>query len=204
MLAVALTAALPFVQPDDTRESEVKAAYLYNFAKYISWSARTPAQSDSFKICVLADRSFQGHLDEIIAGEVIEGLPVVRVVPASVSETRACHILFVSRGEGARAQRLVDAVRDDPVLVVGDAPDFLSRGGAIAFVRDGARLRFDVNMEETRRSKLVVSSRLLRVARRVLNPENRDETRRPPIASRVSAPKGGPSWGFQARPRASR
>jgi hypothetical protein len=203
MLAVVL-AALPFVQPDDTRESEVKAAYLYNFAKYISWSARTPAATDSFKICVLADRSFQAHLDEIISGEVIEGLPVVRVVPASVSETRACHILFVSRAEGERAQRLVDAVRDDPVLTVGDAPDFLSRGGAIAFVRDGARLRFDVNMEEARRSRLVVSSRLLRVARRVLNAAERDETRSPPGVPRTYPPNSASRWGPQERSRSSR
>jgi hypothetical protein len=103
---------------------------------------------------------------------------VVRVVPETVAETRSCQILFVSRSEGEQAQRLLDAVRDNPVLAVGDAPDFLARGGAIVFVRDGDRVRFDVNMEEARRSQLTISSRLLRVARRVVNASQNDEKER--------------------------
>jgi YfiR/HmsC-like len=176
LLVLAATAA--GAQPVEARESEVKAAYLYNFAKYISWPEQTPP-AESFRICVLADATFMKSLDAIVSGEVIGGRPVVRAVPESVSETRMCQILFVSRMELDRGQRLLDAVRDDPVLAVGDAPDFLTRGGAIVFVRDGDRLRFDVNMNEARRSRLTISSRLLRVARRVLPASDGTENRPP-------------------------
>jgi hypothetical protein len=171
VVLTALAGAAPSAlgQADGTRENDIKAVYLYNFAKYVSWPAAIP-DGDTFKICVLADAAFMKSLDAILSGEVVDGHRVIRAVPDSVSETRSCRILFVAKSESERAQRLVDAVRANPVLAVGDASDFLTRGGAIAFVRDGDRLRFDVNMEEARRSRLTISSRLLRVARRVLHP----------------------------------
>ncbi len=170
VVLTALVGAMPpaLAQRDTTRENDVKAAYLFNFAKYVSWPS-TAHDGDTFKICVLADAAFIKSLDAIVSGEVIDGRRVTRAVPDSVTETRACQILFVSSSETERAQRLVDAVRAEPVLSVGDSSDFLTRGGAIAFVRDGERLRFDVNMDEARRSRLTISSRLLRVARRVLH-----------------------------------
>ena len=164
-LCVPMSAA----QADPTLESEVKAAFLYNFSKYVEYPPAAFAGDDAgtFRICVLADPAFVKAVDAIIAGETIDGRTVTRQIPDSAGAARACHILFISRDEMGRAQQLLTAVERAPVLTVGDAADFLKRGGAIAFIRDGDRVRFDVNVAEAHRGGLEISSRLLRVARRV-------------------------------------
>jgi hypothetical protein len=156
-------------QSEATLESEVKAAFLYNFSKYVEYppSAFTGDDAKTFRICVLADPTFVKAVDAIIAGETIDGRTVTRQIPDSAGAARACNILFVGRGEMDRAQQLLAAVERAPVLTVGDAADFLKRGGAIAFIRDGDRVRFDVNVAEAQRGGLEISSRLLRVAHRV-------------------------------------
>jgi hypothetical protein len=155
-------------QSESTLESQVKAAFLYNFSKYVEYppSAFT-GDAGTFRICVLADPAFVKAVDAIIAGETIDGRTVTRQIPDSAGAARSCHILFVGRGEMDRAQQLLAAVERAPVLTVGDASDFLKRGGAIAFIRDGDRVRFDVNVGEAQRGGLEISSRLLRVAHRV-------------------------------------
>ena len=165
----ALARPVSAAQPDPTLESEVKAAYLYNFSKYVEYpaSAFTGEDAGTFRICVLADPGFVKAVDAIIVGETIDGRTVTRQIPDSAGAARACHILFVGRAEMDRAQQLLAAVEHAPVLTVGDAGDFLKRGGAIAFIRDGDRVRFDVNVTEAHRGGLEISSRLLRVARRV-------------------------------------
>lgn len=160
LVAVAGAAA----QPAPT-ESDVKAAFLFNFAKYVEWPASAFPKGD-FRICVVADRRFLESVDDIIAGESIEGRPVSRQSPATADAVRTCHILFVARGELGRADALLAAAKGAPTLTVGDGADFLKRG-MVAFVREGDRVRFDVNVTEAQRAGLTISSRLLRVARRV-------------------------------------
>jgi hypothetical protein len=154
-------------QAPPTIENEVKAAFLYNFAKYVEWPPAAFDADGTFRLCVLADAAFLKHVDAIVAGETIDGRKVIRQTPAAADSARACQILFVGRGELDRAERLLSAVQGAPVLTVSDAPNFLNRGGTIAFTREGDRVRFDVNLTEAQRSGLSISSRLLRVARRV-------------------------------------
>jgi uncharacterized protein DUF4154 len=147
-------------------ENEIKAAFLYNFAKYVEWPDAT-FQAGEFHLCALADAEFLKSVDDIIAGESIAGRPVSRQTASTPDEAQSCHILFVARADLARAEPLLAAARSAHVLTVGEGADFLKRGGAIAFVRDDTRVRFDVNVAEAQRAGLRISSRLLRVARRV-------------------------------------
>jgi hypothetical protein len=165
MIATARLAA----QPAGVAEDDVKAAFLYNFAKYVAWpDSAFPARA--FHVCVVADEVFLKSLDDIIAGETIDGRSVTRQIPATPEAARACHILFLASGDADRVAQLLAAVKDTPVLTVGDTADFLARGGVVTFVRDGERIRFDVNMTAALRAGLTISSRLLRVARRVSPP----------------------------------
>jgi YfiR/HmsC-like len=147
-------------------EDDIKAAFLYNFAKYVEWPD-TAFPTGAFRVCVIADASFVKSVGDIIAGETIAGRPVTREAPSTPEEARSCNILFVGRGNAGRADQLLAAVRDSHVLTVGDSADFLTHGGVVTFVREGDRVRFDVNVGEAQRAGLTVSSRLLRVARRV-------------------------------------
>ncbi|MES1255918.1 MAG: YfiR family protein [Acidobacteriota bacterium] len=150
-------------------EDDVKAAFLYNFAKYIEWP-ESAFPSGTFQLCVVADAAFVKRVDEILAGEAVEGHQVVRRTPAGVEDARACHILFLRQVEAVQMDEWLASVATSPVLTVGDSSEFLARGGAVAFVRDGDRVRFDINVRSAQLGGLTISSRLLRVARRVVQP----------------------------------
>jgi hypothetical protein len=150
-----------------TLENDVKAAFLYNFTKFIEWPPPSQPVADPFRLCVLADAAFTRAVDSTIADEAVDGRRLVRVEPQSVDEVRGCAILYVGREHLDRGARLLAAARDLPVLTVGEGPQFVEHGGAIGFVLENNRVRFDVSSRAVQRSGLKVSSKLLRVARSV-------------------------------------
>jgi hypothetical protein len=166
IVAMLLATAGLAAQSSPVVEDDVKAAFLYNFAKYVEWP-ESASPADPIRVCIVADAAFAKSVDEIIAGETIAGRPVTRLAPATPQEARSCHILFVGRGGAERADQLLAAVKGVAVLTVGDDGEFLKRGGIVTFVREGERVRFDVNVREAQRAGLTISSRLLRVARHV-------------------------------------
>ena len=167
---IALAAVLcsrPAAQPSDTLENDVKAAFLFNFTKFVDWpESAFEAANDPLRMCVVADASFTRSLDRIIAGETVRGRRLHRVVPAP-SELPRCHVLYVGTAESRRPERLLSSVSGAPVLTVGESPRFTEQGGAIAFVLVNDRVRFDVNLRAAERAGLTFSSKLLRVARNI-------------------------------------
>ncbi len=157
----------------ETLENDIKAAFLYNFTKYIEWPAAAVRAGDPFRLCVLADAQFTRTLDQVIAGETVDGRPLARTEPHSVADARLCAILYVGHGHAQRGAPLVAAVRQLPVLTVGDSPRFVEEGGAIAFVLENNRVRFDISPAIAQRAGLLVSSKLLRVARFVVEGDGR-------------------------------
>jgi hypothetical protein len=145
-------------------EADVKAAYLFNFTRFVEWPAGTPAPSNPFRLCVLADGTMTALIERTMTGEAVKGHTSETAVPASIEEARRCQILFVGRSEMSRARPMLAALRDDPVLTVSDAARFVETGGMIEFVRVDENVRFRVNLEAARRSHISISSRLLRVA----------------------------------------
>lgn len=147
---------------DETVESQVKAAFLLNFTKFVDWPASSFAAPDSpLAICVLGKDPFGGALDDVVRGEAVGShrLIVRRIRQAPAPHT--CQVLFVSAGE-----KLPDgAVRG--VLTVGEGDRFLREGGMIAMVIDNRKVRFDINQAATTNAGLSLSSRLLEVARSV-------------------------------------
>jgi uncharacterized protein DUF4154 len=149
-----------------TLEDDVKAAFLYNFTKFIEWPP-PPQPDEPFRLCALADPPFIAAVDRTIADETVGGRRLVRAEPQSVDEARGCAILYIGKSAGERGLHLAAGVRDLPVLTVGEGPQFLKQGGAIGFVLDNNRVRFDISARSLQRSGLKASSKLLRVARTV-------------------------------------
>ena len=144
---------------DVSLEYRVKAAYLFNFTKFVEW----PRDSGDgpVTICVAGRNVFGGVLTELVRGELVHGRPIeTRLVVAPTSD---CHVLFVPRGAAAAAY--LRAARDMPVFTVGESSDFLSLGGVANFILDGANVRFEIDADAAERAGLRVSSRLLRLAR---------------------------------------
>lgn len=144
---------------------DIKAAFLYNFAKYVTWPG--PVASSAFELCAVADPAFVRSLAATVAGESIDGRPVRLHSPTTPAEAVGCRILYIGAGDVQQEQALLRSVGASPVLTVGEDAGFLSRGGVVVFVRDADRVRFDVNIGVAQRSGLDISSRMLRVARRV-------------------------------------
>jgi hypothetical protein len=146
---------------DAALEYRVKAAYLFNFTKFVEWPGAA-VQRTAFTICAAGRNPFGPVLASTVLGETAAGLPLVaRVVgPADVS---SCHVLFVPRG--VAAADYLRAVGASPVLTVGESPDFLAQGGAINFVLESGRVRFAINQAAAERAQLRISSRLLQLGR---------------------------------------
>jgi hypothetical protein len=148
-------------------DADVKAAFLFNFTRFVEWPSAATQPSAPFRLCVVADRQTTAVIEKTMEGESVNGRPSQTTVPATPEDARVCQILFVGRSETGRLAQLLAAVRDRPVLTVSDAARFTTRGGMIGFVLDDDRVRFDVNLGAAKRSGLQISSRLLRVARYV-------------------------------------
>ena len=167
LIAAAALMLLPAGAPaQESFEVDVKATFLYNFTKFVAWPSPV-VPTEPFRLCVVSDDALRRSLEKTIEGESVDGRPLESRVPRTPEEARACHLLFVTQPESERDSRLLAAVRDMPVLTVSDSTDFARRGGGIEFVRENNRLRFDINVPGAERAGIKVSSRLLRVARRV-------------------------------------
>lgn len=151
-------------QPKPTA-SQVQAAYLYNFGKFVEWPSNAAgAQSNYFNICVYGQDPFGSTLNVTVAGGVIGGKDVIAKRIADAHEAVNCQILFISSSEDARLKDILEALNGAAVLTVSDMPQFSQRGGMIQFVLEGKRVRFQVDLSATQTAGLTLSSELLRVA----------------------------------------
>ena len=152
-------------QPPKATAYEVKAAYLYNFGKFVEWPAAANAASqDPFLICVLGKDPFGASLDATIAGEVIDGRSVLAKRISKPQEALNCRVLFISSSEDEQLKEILATLEKASVLTVSDMPQFTRRGGMIQFVEDANRVRFEVNLTVAERAGLTLSSQLLKVA----------------------------------------
>jgi|SRR5690348_2285263 uncharacterized protein DUF4154 len=147
-------------------EYQVKAAFLYNFAKFVEWPAQAfPSSSAPFRICVLGRDPFGDTFTGIVQGKLISGHPIVALTLPSAAEVRPCHVLFIGNTDSATLKAALDRMRGFPILTVGESADFLALGGMINFVLEDDRVRFEINLAAAELHHLKLSSKLLAVAR---------------------------------------
>jgi len=155
----------PMLFPATTREYDVKAVFLFNFATFVDWPKDgLPAAGEPFVIGVLGADPFGAALDQTVAGEAIRGAPLQIRRSTKVEELKGCQILFISESERARLPAIFDTLRGRPVLTVGDSPMFVEKGGMIGF-STGAHVQLHVNPAAAKAAGLNISSKLLRVAK---------------------------------------
>ena len=146
-------------------EYQVKAVFLYNFARFVNWPPKAfPDPQAPLVIGVLGEDPFGAYLDETVRGENVNGRPLVVQRYRRVSEIKACHLLFISRSESDRLEQILAALRGRNILTVSDADGFTTRGGMIGFFTEKNKVRMQVNLDVVKSANLNVSSKLLRVA----------------------------------------
>jgi hypothetical protein len=151
---------------DDALEYQVKAAFLLNFIKFTEWPASAFTDSDSpISICVLGVDPFGNGLEQVIAGESVNGRKVAVQRIRRAPPPKVCQVVFLSRTE-KDVDKILPALGPG-VLTVGEGDSFIHAGGIISFIIENRRVRFDVNPTPARNAGLNLSSKLLNVARSV-------------------------------------
>lgn len=157
-----LVAGSRVVEAQSNSEYQIKAAYLYNFGKFVQWpSAAFSGPSDPFRICILGDSPFDQKLESAFSSRKIQNHPVHVIYPDSTAQSRKCHVLFLSPSESGHMKAIVADLRSDPVLTVADTPGFISAGGMIRFFLEEDSVRFEMNPSPASQAGLKVSSKLL-------------------------------------------
>jgi len=149
-------------------EYEVKAAFLYNFARFVEWpDAAFPAPDAPIVICVAGADPFGRALDDIVRDERVGRHPIaiLRLAPSLPAEP--CHLLFVSSSEQSRYGEVLAGVNRRRTVTVGDAPGFIDAGGLIRLFLEDGRVRFSINLAGLDAVEFHVSARLLKLARPV-------------------------------------
>lgn len=145
-------------------EYAIKAAFLYNFAKFIEWPPTAfAADSDPLRICVVGDNPFGAALTNLRDKRVGQREVEVQEAPAG-GEARDCHIAFISRSEQPRLKSLLRTLSNRPVLTVSDIEGFAQAGGVIGLIEAEQQIRFAINTAAARRAHLQLSSQLLKLA----------------------------------------
>lgn len=144
----------------------VEAAFLMNFTKFIDWPPIAFKDPGAFfEICILGEDPFGSALGQVIQGDQAEGHKLAVRHIQRPPEQKTCQILYVSDSE-----KHVTAILSDlgpGVLTVGNGDVFLNEGGIIAFVIEGRHVRFDIDQRAASKESLVISAKLLSVARSV-------------------------------------
>jgi len=147
-----------------SREYQVKAVFLFNFAQFVDWPAATfPTRDAPLVIGVLGDDPFGPLLEEAVRDEKAGGHPL-QVRHYSSAEQADCHILFISRSETNRVEPLLALLNGKPVLTVSDIESAARRGVMIRFINESNRVHLRINLDAAKRAGLTISSKLLRSA----------------------------------------
>lgn len=177
--ALAITVALFLVfatgfrccaQASPPTEYQIKAAFIYNFARFTDWPDHAFADANSpMVIGVLGKNVFGDNLAQIINGKVIKGHPLLFKEFDSPDEATNCQVLFISSSEQNHLSKIIGRLQDASILTVSETDDFISNGGMINLVIMDDKIRFQINNDAAKKAGLTISSKLLSLA--VNNPQ---------------------------------
>jgi hypothetical protein len=145
-------------------EHEIKAAFLYKFLGYVEWRGVFEQPTLPIVIGVLAADDIAAELRTLARGRQVGGHPIQVRRVGKDDALEGVHMLFVGRAESSRVPELAPVAHRRGVLLVTDYEGALDDGSAINLVVIANRVRFEVSLDATERSRLKLSSRLLAVA----------------------------------------
>jgi hypothetical protein len=151
---------------DSVSEYRVKAAYLFNFIKFVEWPEEAFADPLApIVIGIVGDDPFGDALPQVVVGKTVQGRDLVIRKYRLGEDLRGSHILFISESEKKRLPQLLSSLHGSFVLTVADLDGFLAEGGMIQLFSEQNRIRFAINVDAATRAKLKISSKLLSLAR---------------------------------------
>jgi YfiR/HmsC-like len=167
VLSLLGAASLTAPAPPRPTEYEVKAAFLYNFAKFVKWPEGS-SLGPTFVVAVIGEDPFGDVLDRTFAGKMIQGRRTeVRRINASTPPGDV-QIVFIGSSERPHLAQILKTLEGGNTLTVADMEGFTERGGMIAFRLKSDVVNFDINLDQVERARLKMSSQLIRLARNVI------------------------------------
>jgi hypothetical protein len=148
-------------------EYQIKAAFLFNFAKFVEWPPKAFAETNSpIVIGVLGKNVFGNELERTIRDKRVYNRPFKFKNFESAGEATNCHILFISSSEKDNFAKIIGSLQSASVLTVSDSDGFIKAGGMINFLIEDTKIRFQINDEAAKKAGLVISSKLLSLSAR--------------------------------------
>lgn len=166
-LILTLGTGTPYAQ--DSSEYNVKAAYIYNFVKFVKWPAGMETESrSSIDICIVGDSDLlqAKSVFQQASGSKLSISLVQENSPANVATH--CHIVFAGDIDSAKTKEVLAAVHGKPILTIGDSEEFVEYGGMIGFVMLDGKIKFVINPKPAMSSNLRIDARLLEIAIKVI------------------------------------
>jgi hypothetical protein len=147
-------------------EYQIKAAMLYNFAKFVDWPVNTFGSDSRITFCLVGKSPLNGPIQPM-QGKSVKGRTVLIRQIVRPDEVGGCQILFIPRSEHARVSTYLQLSSRYSILTVSDLEKFTVSGGMIGFYEEDNKIRFEINLEAAQKRHLQISSYLLNLARRV-------------------------------------
>jgi hypothetical protein len=160
-LAAILSPRCEAAPQDEFPEYQLKAAFLFNFAKFITWPSNAFASDEApLTIGILGDDPFKEHLSKVIADKTVGGRKLAIKHFGADDAIEGCCLLFISRSERERVPNILASLKGKSILTVSDFDKFAHRGGMINLVVVSNSIRFEINPEVAEKAGLKISSKL--------------------------------------------
>ncbi len=146
-------------------EYRIKAAYLFNFAKFVEWPESSFSDSsEPIKIGILGTDPFLETLNQTVTGKTVKGRKFILQRFKKVQDLEFCHILFISTSERRRISQIIKKINGTSTLTVSESSNFIDDGGIIRLLNKDNKVRFEIGLSAAQQADLRISSRVLRLA----------------------------------------
>ena len=171
LIAMAVCLAMVGQYPCDAKgmsESQVKGAFLYNFAKFVDWPSQAFQDANSpIVIGVMGEKQYSDAVETITKGKMVNGRRLACRRLDTERGVDGCHIVFIAASERRRTNGVLERLKASPTLTVGETDGFIQSGGVIGFVVEDQKVGFEINAGAAKRKGLKISSQLLKLAKTV-------------------------------------
>ncbi len=147
-------------------EQDLKAAIIINMAMFIEWPRQSSLPADRLNVCYLEASPVAEALGNADGRRV--GNRTVRISKVRTDGLGDCHIVYVAPADSPQLPEIIATLQNAPTLIVGDSPDFLSRGAMLNLELSAGHIVFDVDLRSAQKARLQLSSKALRLARQVI------------------------------------
>lgn len=152
------------------KDAQQKAVFVRNILSFVEWPAESAVDREKpFQLCVEGDALLAFALSQELRGLTLHERKAAVRVTASEKDWKGCQIVLFGNLAEKKVPRLLAIASDAKVLTIGQTQGFLEAGGAIQLAPENGGFRFEVNLEAARNAGVKLDSRLLRLAKRVLN-----------------------------------